>query len=53
MLCGAAQTLTQLVTCRIIQGAFGAGIAPLSQATMLDIYPFSRRRRQWRCSPWA
>ncbi len=43
MLCGAAQTLTQLVVCRLLQGAFGAGIAPLSQATMLDIYPFSRR----------
>lgn len=43
MMCGAAQTLTQLVTFRILQGAFGAGIAPLSQATMLDIYPFSRR----------
>lgn len=43
MMCGAAQTLTQLVIFRIIQGAFGAGIAPLSQATMLDIYPFSRR----------
>ena len=43
MLCGAAHTLTQLVTFRIIQGGFGAGIAPLSQATMLDIYPFSRR----------
>ncbi|MGE0225719.1 MAG: DHA2 family efflux MFS transporter permease subunit [Acetobacteraceae bacterium] len=43
MMCGAAQSLTQLVTFRVIQGAFGAGIAPLSQATMLDIYPFSRR----------
>ena len=43
MLCGAAQTLSQLVTFRVIQGAFGAGIAPLSQATMLDIYPFARR----------
>jgi DHA2 family multidrug resistance protein len=43
MACGAAQTLAQLVAFRILQGAFGAGIAPLSQATMLDIYPFSRR----------
>ncbi|MFI4981916.1 MAG: DHA2 family efflux MFS transporter permease subunit [Nevskiales bacterium] len=43
MLCGASQSLTQLVTFRIIQGSFGAGIAPLSQAVMLDIYPFSRR----------
>ena len=43
MMCGAAQTLMQLVAFRILQGAFGAGIAPLSQAAMLDIYPFSRR----------
>lgn len=43
MLCGAAQSLVQLVAFRILQGAFGAGIAPLSQATMLDIYPFARR----------
>ncbi len=43
MMCGLAQTLTQLIAFRILQGAFGAGIAPLSQATMLDIYPFSRR----------
>ncbi|MSP01604.1 MAG: DHA2 family efflux MFS transporter permease subunit [Acetobacteraceae bacterium] len=43
MLCGAAQTLTQLVCFRLLQGIFGAGIAPLSQATMLDIYPFHRR----------
>ena len=43
MLCGAAQSLPQLVVFRVIQGSFGAGIAPLSQATMLDIYPFSRR----------
>jgi MFS transporter, DHA2 family, multidrug resistance protein len=43
MLSGAAHTLEQLVLCRLLQGAFGAGIAPLAQATMLDIYPFSRR----------
>src|ERR1700722_1901958 len=43
MLCGAAQTLDQLIVFRLIQGMCGAAIAPLSQATMLDIYPFSRR----------
>jgi DHA2 family multidrug resistance protein len=43
MLCGAAQSLEQLVGFRILQGMCGAAIAPLSQATMLDIYPFSRR----------
>ncbi len=43
MACGLAQTLEQLIVCRLLQGMSGAGIAPLSQATMLDIYPFSRR----------
>ena len=43
MMCGAAQSLDQLVVFRLMQGMFGAALAPLSQATMLDIYPFSRR----------
>ena len=43
MACGAAQTLEQLVAFRLLQGVCGAAIAPLSQATMLDIYPFSQR----------
>ena len=43
MLCGAADTLTQMVCFRILQGIFGAALVPLSQATMLDIYPFERR----------
>jgi DHA2 family multidrug resistance protein len=43
MACGAAQTLEQLVAFRLLQGMCGAAIAPLSQATMLDIYPFARR----------
>ncbi|MBS0638500.1 MAG: DHA2 family efflux MFS transporter permease subunit [Proteobacteria bacterium] len=43
MLCGAAQSLEQLVVFRLLQGMCGAAIAPLSQATMLDIYPFARR----------
>jgi DHA2 family multidrug resistance protein len=43
MACGAAQSLQQLVLFRLVQGMCGAAIAPLSQATMLDIYPFSKR----------
>ena len=43
MLCGAAQTLEQMVVFRILQGVCGAALAPLSQATMLDIYPFEQR----------
>ena len=43
MLCGAAQSLPQMVLSRLLQGAFGAALVPLSQATMLDIYPIERR----------
>jgi MFS transporter, DHA2 family, multidrug resistance protein len=39
MLCGAAQTLPQLVLFRFAQGVAGAALVPMSQATMLDIYP--------------
>ncbi len=43
MLCGAAQSLAQIVVFRLAQGVFGAALVPLSQATMLDIYPFEKR----------
>ncbi len=43
MLCGAAQSLPQMVLFRILQGLFGAALVPLSQATMMDIYPIERR----------
>lgn len=37
--CGIAATLPALVVCRFVQGIFGAATVPLSQATLLDIYP--------------
>jgi DHA2 family multidrug resistance protein len=43
MLCGASQTLTQMVAFRLIQGMFGAALGPLSQAIMLDMYPPQKR----------
>src|SRR3954449_1087789 len=43
MLCGAAQSLGQIVVFRVLQGVFGAALVPLSQATLLDIYPPERR----------
>ena len=43
MLCGVAQSLTQMVLFRLLQGVFGAALVPLSQATMLDIYPPEQR----------
>jgi DHA2 family multidrug resistance protein len=39
MLCGAAQTLEQLVLFRALQGGFGASLVPLSQALMMETYP--------------
>ena len=38
-----AETLTQMVLFRLLQGMFGAALVPLSQATMLDIYPPEQR----------
>ncbi|HLH51084.1 MAG TPA: DHA2 family efflux MFS transporter permease subunit [Roseiarcus sp.] len=43
MLCGAAQSIDQMVLFRLLQGVFGAALVPLSQTVMLDIYPPSRR----------
>ncbi|HVB69430.1 MAG TPA: MFS transporter, partial [Acetobacteraceae bacterium] len=43
MLCGAAQSLAQMVAFRLLQGMCGAALVPLSQATMLDIYPPEQR----------
>jgi DHA2 family multidrug resistance protein len=39
MLCGAAQSLPQIVAFRLLQGVFGASLIPLSQAVILDLYP--------------
>lgn len=43
MLCGAALTLGQIVSFRLLQGMFSAALVPLSQATMLDIDPPEQR----------
>ena len=43
MLCGFAASLNQMVLLRLLQGMFGAGLVPLSQATMLDLYPVEQR----------
>ncbi len=39
MLCGAAQSLPEIVIFRLLQGVFGASLVPLSQAVLLDTYP--------------
>jgi MFS transporter, DHA2 family, multidrug resistance protein len=38
VLCGLAQSIEQMVLFRLLQGAFGAALVPLSQAVMLDSY---------------
>lgn len=39
MLCGISTSLTQIVIFRMLQGLFGAGLVPLSQAIIADAYP--------------
>ena len=39
MLCGSAASLEQMVLFRVLQGAAGAALVPLSQAVLLDTYP--------------
>jgi DHA2 family multidrug resistance protein len=38
-LCGASQSLGEIVLARVLQGVFGATMLPLSQAVITDLYP--------------
>ncbi len=38
-LCGMAQNLDQIIVFRLLQGAFGAALGPLSQTIMMDMFP--------------
>ena len=42
MLCGMADSLTQIVVFRVLQGAFGAAMIPLAQTVLLTIFPKER-----------
>jgi MFS transporter, DHA2 family, multidrug resistance protein len=42
MMCGMAQTLTEMVSFRMLQGVAGAALVPLSQSILLDTYPRER-----------
>jgi MFS transporter, DHA2 family, multidrug resistance protein len=42
-LCGLAPSLPFLIVCRIIQGACGGGLQPLSQAILLESFPAEKR----------
>ncbi len=43
MACGIATSLYEMVLYRLLQGVFGAALVPLSQGTMLNIYPAEQR----------
>ena len=43
VLCGAAWNLTAMVVFRLLQGAFGAVLIPLSQTVLLDAFPREKR----------
>jgi DHA2 family multidrug resistance protein len=43
VLCGMAHSLTQIVLFRVLQGACGAALVPLSQSVLLSIYPKERQ----------
>ncbi len=42
-MCGLAPTLPFLILCRVIQGACGGGLQPLSQAILLESFPAEKR----------
>ena len=39
MFCGIATSLGEIVVFRLLQGAFGAALIPMSQVAVLDLYP--------------
>ena len=45
VLCGAATSLSEMVIFRILQGAFGAGLAPLGQAIVMGAFPREQHGR--------
>ena len=42
-LCGLAPSLGFLIACRVVQGACGGGLQPLSQAILLEAFPPEKR----------
>ena len=43
VLCGIATSLPEIVAFRLLQGFCGAGLVPLAQSVMMDIYPIEKR----------
>lgn len=42
-LCGQAQSLAEMVLFRLLQGAFGAVVIPISQGVLVDLFPGKER----------
>ncbi len=53
MMCGLAQSLEQMILFRLLQGAFGAALGPLSQSVMLDSIRRKNAETSWRSGAWA
>ena len=51
MACGLAQSLTQIVVFRFVQGVFSGPLIPLSQSILVDAYPPEERHKA--LSIWA
>jgi DHA2 family multidrug resistance protein len=51
VLCGMAGSLTQIVLFRLLQGVFGAGLVPMSQAVLLDVWP--REKHGYAMAMWG
>ncbi len=43
ILCGAAQSVGQIVLFRLLQGGFGAALIPISQTVLLELFPREKR----------
>jgi DHA2 family multidrug resistance protein len=43
VLCGMAQSLSQIIAFRLMQGFFGAALVPIAQSILLDIYTVEER----------
>ena len=43
MLCGASTSLAMLIVARVLQGAAGGGLQPVSQAVLLESFPLNKR----------
>ena len=52
-LCGLAPTLPLLVFFRILQGAGGGALQPISQAILVESFPSTSREWRWPSTAWA